>query len=259
MTLQAPPTFWHNVRRPEWKRRFLLVLLAVILLGSVHAVRFFEEKGIFTALLLSAFLVYVADLAAVAIFPREPVREIPAEADGPAGPSAAPTIKPRRRLLEKVTRVLDIVLMVGGGVAVLGVMVLASVNVLLRYCSIPFSGAYELAGYLGAVVIAFALGYTQHTKGNIIVDILTDKYPPWLGQILDAFAYLVTAVFFAVVAWNIFGLTAGNCRTCEVSETLKIVFYPFIFCVGLGFASLSLNLVNDLVRALTRKRQEAKP
>jgi hypothetical protein len=39
----------------------------------------------------------------------------------------------------------------------------------------------------------------------------------------------------------------------EVSETLKIAYYPFIYCVALGFAFLCLTLIMDFLSALLKK------
>ena len=50
------------------------------------------------------------------------------------------------------------------GVAVIALMLLASGNVIMRMFGKPFSGTYELVGFLGALVIAFALGETQRRK-----------------------------------------------------------------------------------------------
>ncbi len=41
----------------------------------------------------------------------------------------------------------------------------------------------------------------------------------------------------------------------EVSETLKIIYYPFVFCVCLGFGVLSLTLLTDLLKTFRKKRE----
>ena len=46
----------------------------------------------------------------------------------------------------------------------------------LRIFRMPYRGAYEIVSFLGAVVTAFALGYTQKRKSHIVVDILTETY-----------------------------------------------------------------------------------
>ncbi len=139
--------------------------------------------------------------------------------------------------------------MVVGSVAVLLLMSIATVNVCLRFFfNAPYRGAYELVGFLGAIVIAFALGYTQRRKDHIVVDILTEKFPKRINRILDGINYLITTIFFSVVSWQVFTWGMKISKSGEVSETLKIIFHPFIFSVSLGFALFSLTLVIDFIK-----------
>lgn len=151
------------------------------------------------------------------------------------------------RYLERLSILLNVVLLTLGGVAVLALMCVATGNVVLRIFHIPFRGAYEIVSFLGAIVIAFALGYTQQRKSHIIVDILTEKFPRKLVRFLDAVSHFVTMVFFGTVSWQIYrwGMKIGE--SGELSETLKIVYHPFIFAVSLGFATLSLTALVQLI------------
>jgi TRAP-type C4-dicarboxylate transport system permease small subunit len=157
--------------------------------------------------------------------------------------------------LEKINVFLNRVLMVVGSVAVLLLMSIATVNAFLR---IPFikstwRGAYETVGFLGAIVIAFALGYTQKRKDHIVVDILTEKFPKRVNRVLDGINYLITTIFFAIVSWQVFVWGMKISRSGEVSETLKIMFHPFIYSVSLGFAVFSLTLSLDFLKNLKSK------
>jgi TRAP-type C4-dicarboxylate transport system permease small subunit len=157
--------------------------------------------------------------------------------------------------LEKINVFLNRVLMVVGSVAVLLLMSIATVNAFLR---IPFikstwRGAYETVGFLGAIVIAFALGYTQKRKDHIVVDILTEKFPKRVNRVLDGINYLITTIFFAIVSWQVFVWGMKISRSGEVSETLKIMFHPFIYSVSLGFAVFSLTLILDFLKNLKSK------
>jgi len=155
--------------------------------------------------------------------------------------------------LEKLNIALNKWLLIIAGIAVLALMALATGNVLLRIIGLPYRGAYELVSFLGAVVTAFALGYTQKRKFNIVVDILSDKFPPRVKRFLDGISFLVALLFFGVIAWVLLKWGLKIAASGEVSETLKIIYYPFIFCVALGFAVLSLTLVIDLLGALHQK------
>jgi TRAP-type C4-dicarboxylate transport system permease small subunit len=157
------------------------------------------------------------------------------------------------KYLEAVNKFLNDFLMVLGGIAILGLMVLATGNVVLRMLHIPFRGTYEIVSFLGACVIAFALGYTQATKSNIVVDILSEKFPPALANMLDRVVHLVIMVFFGIVAWQVYVYAMKLVESHEVSETLKVIYYPFVFCVALGFAVLALTGLVDFVKTMFRE------
>ena len=158
--------------------------------------------------------------------------------------------------LEKINVFLNRILLIIGGVAVLALMTLATGNVVLRFFfSAPYRGAYEIVGFLGAIVIAFALGYTQKRKDHIVVDILTERFPKGVNRVLDAVNYLITTIFFAIVSWQVFVWGIKISRSGEVSETIKIIFHPFVYCVGVGFAVFSLTLMIDFLKDLQHKEE----
>jgi TRAP-type C4-dicarboxylate transport system permease small subunit len=156
--------------------------------------------------------------------------------------------------LEKINNFLNKILMILGSVAVLFLMALATVNVVLRFFfNAPYRGTYELVGFSGAIVIAFALGYTQKRKDHIVVDILTEKFPKRINRILDGINYFITMIFFALVSWQIFVWGVKISESGEVSETIKIIFHPFIYCVSFGFAVFSFTLIIDFLKNLRSK------
>jgi hypothetical protein len=56
-------------------------------------------------------------------------------------------------------------------------------------------------------------------------------------------------IFFAIVAWQIAKYGTILLRTGEVTETLRIVYYPFAYGVALGCASLSLVFLSDFLKS----------
>jgi TRAP-type C4-dicarboxylate transport system permease small subunit len=158
--------------------------------------------------------------------------------------------------LEKLNLFLNKILLILGGVAVLALMTLATGNVVLRIFGVPYRGAYEIVSFFGAIVIAFALGYTQKRKDHIVVDILTERFPKKLNKVLDGVNYFITTIFFGVVAWQMFVWGFKIWESREVSETLKVIYHPFIFSVAFGFALLSLTLFLDLLHALLKREEK---
>lgn len=152
--------------------------------------------------------------------------------------------------LERFGALLNRLLIVLGGVALLGMTLLATGNILLRVFNVPYRGAYEVVSLLGALVVAFSLGYTQQKKDHIVVDILSGKFPPRVKRLLDGVTYAVTGVFFAVIARQIALWGMKIKESGELSETLQIIYYPFVFCVAAGCAVLSLTLFVQLLKTL---------
>lgn len=155
--------------------------------------------------------------------------------------------------LERLSASLRKLSMIAGGAALVALMLLATANVVLRIVRVPVSGTYEVVSFLGAVVIAGALGYTQKRKDHIVVDILTDRFPKPVKRVLDAVSHALALVLFSIVSWQLFRFGRRLVRTGELSETLKIVFHPFVFLVAAGFAVLALTLFLDFMGVVLGK------
>ncbi|MDD5168040.1 MAG: TRAP transporter small permease [Syntrophales bacterium] len=159
------------------------------------------------------------------------------------------------KYLDQFDQLLNKTLMIAGGAALITLMLLATGNVVLRLFHVPLSGTYEIVSFLGAVVTASALGYTQRNKDHIVVDILSDKFPAGLKFIVDACSYLAMTIFFAVVSWQTFIWGMKIRESGELSETLKIMYHPFVFGVSLGFAVLTTACIVDLIKTVANRKE----
>lgn len=155
--------------------------------------------------------------------------------------------------LEQISALLRKLLMIVGGAALLALTLLATANVVLRILRVPVGGTYEVVSFLGAVVTAGALGYTQKRRDHIVVDILSARFPGPVRRVLDTVSHALALVLFSIVSWQTFLYGTRLMRTGELSETLKIAFYPFVFVVAAGFAVLALTLLLDLIGTAWRK------
>ncbi len=149
------------------------------------------------------------------------------------------------RALQKIVSILNRFFIFVAAVALILMMFLGFGNVLFRTVWKPIEGTYELIGYLGAVTTALALGYAQIRKSHISVDIITTHYSKRWQKITNGINYLVTAVFFALAAWQTELWGTNVWHTGERSETLRIIFFPFVYVVALGFAFLAFILILD--------------
>ena len=160
--------------------------------------------------------------------------------------------------LDKVTQVLNQVLIWIGGFF-LGIMIfLTCANIFLRLVWTPIIGTFELMGYFGAIITAFALGYAQIKRTHIAVDILVIRFSKKTQRILNSINYFICMVFFAIVSWQVAKYATTLYRTGEVTETLRVIYYPFTYGVALGCALLSLVFLTDLLKSFLEEKEGEK-
>ncbi len=159
--------------------------------------------------------------------------------------------------LERLTVWLNRILMVIAGAFLGAMMLLTCANIFLRIVWVPIRGTFELMGYFGAVVTAFALGYAQLKRGHISVDILVQRFSPRLRRVLNTLNALLCTAFFILVAWQLAKYATTLLETGEVTETLRIIYYPFTYGVALGCAVLALVFLTELVKSLMPAKEEA--
>ena len=154
--------------------------------------------------------------------------------------------------MERFVNFLSRLLLVVGGVALVLLVLLATANVASRVFQIPFAGTYEIVSFLGALVTACALPFTQLRRDHIMVDIVTERFPPRVKRVLAAVSDLLATLLFGILSWQVF-LWGENIRLAgEKSETLQLAFHPFIYGVAVGFGLLTLVLVLQMFQVFRR-------
>jgi len=157
--------------------------------------------------------------------------------------------------MEQLISYLSRAFMVVGGVALLLLVLLASCNVGLRLFHVPFAGTYEIVSFLGALVTAGALAHTQRRRDHIMVDIITSRFPTHIKRMLDAVSDLMATILFGIASWQVWRWGDRIRMSGELSETLQLKFYPFVYATSAGFGLLALVLVVQMLRAALRKSE----
>jgi TRAP-type C4-dicarboxylate transport system permease small subunit len=136
--------------------------------------------------------------------------------------------------------------------AIVIMMLLTCADVVLRLFGHPILGTYEMVGFLGTVIIAFALAYTSIERGHIAVEILMDRLPAKIQSIVEGFNNLIGAGLFLLIAWQS-SIYAWDLKTSgEVSLTLAIPTYPFVYGIAAGCALLALVLTAESLSSFRR-------
>ncbi len=100
-------------------------------------------------------------------------------------------------------------------------------------------GTYEMVGFFTAAVVGLSLARCALENGHISVGFIVDKLPTQVQKIIDLFTGIPVVVFLFVLAYNLFKYGLQIAESGEVSSTTQMIFYPFIYMVGLGFLVLA--------------------
>ena len=136
--------------------------------------------------------------------------------------------------------------------AMLGAMMLFSVaDMVMRGFGVTVAGSYEVIGWLSAAAMALALGTVQRHKGHVAMELVVVKMGRRSRALTDASMALISLVLFAIVAFYVVRYGRVLHETGSLSETLRIIVYPWVYVVGLGCAGLTLALLVDFLRSVT--------
>ncbi len=141
-----------------------------------------------------------------------------------------------------MARILSIVLRIGNamhvlaGVSLMFLMGLTLLDVLLRAYGMPIPGTYELVGYAGGIAIGCAMPITSWKRAHVYVDTFLAWAPRRARIAVHTTTRIVGACLFGVLAWNLVRFGLDLRASGEVSLTLELRFYPFVF--GLAAASV---------------------
>jgi TRAP-type C4-dicarboxylate transport system permease small subunit len=152
--------------------------------------------------------------------------------------------------LDRFNRWINRAAIAAGGLFLVAMGLLTCANIVSRGFWVPIQGTYELMGYFGAVVVALALAHTQLRRGHIAVDVLITRFSERRRRVLTAVNGLVCMALFGLAARQLVQKALVLRASGELTETLRIIYYPFALVVALGCLLLALVLLAEFFRAL---------
>jgi len=171
--------------------------------------------------------------------------------------------------IDKFSRELARILYWVAGISIVCMMLLTCADVALRFCVTiyhathwewltpfrPIAGTYELVGYMASVAVAFAMAHTTVEKGHVAVSFVVNLLPKKVQTVIATITNSFGLIFFVLIAWRSAQYASHLKASGEVSLTLQLPFYPFVY--GIAFAAFAVCpvLLTDLFRDLTKGTQ----
>jgi TRAP-type C4-dicarboxylate transport system permease small subunit len=152
------------------------------------------------------------------------------------------------KVVSSVTRFFDRVAQAG----VAAMMLLVVGNILMRIAWKPIFGTYDYVEFIGALMVAFALGYCAVQKGHISVELVIARLPERVQGIVGSITNILSLVIFGLITWQCLLFAHDTWRVGGTSMGALVPNYPYIYGVAFGIALLCLVILVDLGKSLVK-------
>lgn len=157
-------------------------------------------------------------------------------------------IVPAKRLGVIVLRQMVLGLAWVSAASLLFMMLMTSLDVIMRLIYRPVTGTYDLVRMAGAVTVACAIPYTTAIKGHVAIEYFFHKLGR-SGRIgVDALVRSLGMALFALIAWQSVRYGLSLRASGEVTPTLQwpVFWVPYViaFCSLVTMGVILYNLLN---------------
>lgn len=125
------------------------------------------------------------------------------------------------------------------GVVALNVIARSLFDATGQSVNLMIPGAIEISRYALMVAVMASLPRAAET-GMVRVDLLVERLPPRLAEVLDRLWYLAIAAFGAAAGWLLLTEAALQVTRGDASQDLEIPMWLFTGFAGLALAALAL-------------------
>lgn len=119
-------------------------------------------------------------------------------------------------------------LAIGATACLLVLALVTTIDVLLRYTlAAPIRGFVDIASLAGAVLLAACMPHVLASRGNIAIDVLGRALGRGWQRALDRLAAVISAGFFAVLAWQYLRFALDMAQTGQSIPVLRWPVWPW--------------------------------
>ena len=149
----------------------------------------------------------------------------------PPSPATAPGWEDRyHQVLRRLIRALGML----AGAGLMAMVLVTSLDVVLRVFRISLKGAYDLVCIAGVVTVAAALPHTTASKGHVAIEYFFHKLGRRGRLAVDSLMRLIQMALFALLAWQSvqYGNSLKQSGTVSMTLQLPVFWVPYILSVS---------------------------
>lgn len=153
------------------------------------------------------------------------------------------------KIAQPIAKVLNFL----AGLVLVVMMFFTGVDVVARYFfKSPILGSFEIVSFMLPAVVAFGFSTCFLQEGHVRVDLLISHFSNKVQIILQILSYSIVLVLFIVLTIATFQRGLVLHTTGKTSEVLYWPYYPFVFVVFVGWASVVLVAVQKLCENIAK-------
>jgi len=152
------------------------------------------------------------------------------------------------RIVSLLTKFCDRIAQAG----VFAMLLIIFSNILGRKIWKPIYGTYDYVGFIGAILVAFAIPFCALEKGHIEVELLVERFSKRVQGIVGSITGFLSLGIFSLVTWQCVVFANDMRRTGELSMTMQTPFYPYIYAIAFGCGLLCLVILVDIIKSLVK-------
>jgi TRAP-type C4-dicarboxylate transport system permease small subunit len=165
--------------------------------------------------------------------------------------------------LEKAINVLVQFMYQVAGASIVVMMLLTCADVILRFATTlrarygwealaslkPIPGTYELVCLLGVVAAAFAMAHTSLRAGHVSVNFVVRLLSLKAQAVFEIVTGTLGLLFFGIIGYQSIHYAINARSLGEVSMTLRLPYYPFIYGISLSAFTVSVILLLGVIKS----------
>lgn len=133
-----------------------------------------------------------------------------------------------------------------GGVALVGMMTITTLDVITRYFGHPIFGAVELVSFMATILLACAMPMTHVENGHVGVDLVVRLLSKRSQALIDTITGCLSLGLFSLICWQCVLYAQTMKKTGEVSMSLQFPNYIFVYVVAVAFGVLGLAVLPQI-------------
>jgi TRAP-type C4-dicarboxylate transport system permease small subunit len=151
-------------------------------------------------------------------------------------------------MVDKLINTLSVWLCWVAAACIVGMMLLTSSDVILRYLGYPIKGTYDIVGLLGALVVALPIARTQILNRHVSMEFMEQRQSRMARGIAQVITFAFSFGTYLLLSWQLTVL-AGKLRSIgRVSDTVEIPLFPFVYAIAFGCMLMCLVLLMQSYR-----------